>query len=584
MSNPLKSNKLKGNTKSISRVLMKSYLLTMSISLLFGVLLFEFIFQKEVNYKFQVGDTQAVNIFSYFITRQLMENERTASYLMTDEILQQALSSEQANSIQKIEVLLREVIVARDNIQSVHIVDRKGNVISEYSSPVYAKDDKAFLEQFDLKAINEKQGSSYWGIGANTLQENMKPTFYLARVIRSKEKLEPLGYLFFYLDTVEFERECKSILDNIQLEVIIKDSKGEIFSVPEDSKLNKVQDQISWENDKYHKIAYDHKKYYYVSQPMPILNGQIVGMNSKAKTNNNVSIILIFGIIINIIFIIVASLLVKRKVVEPLKYIAYKAREIGKERKFDIEFAIDEGYTEVCDIVEALYEMLGEINILVGEVREKEKLQKSLELSIINHQVKPHFLYNTLNTASILVAIEQKEAANELIKTLAKYYRACLSRGDDTITIEEELQIVKEYIKIAIIRNPNIVDIIYDIDEAVLKLKIPKITLQLLVENSIKYGIKELGKPVCIKVTIKLDAKGKHINIVVEDNGVGMQPEIINKVMSGEKLNTKSGFGLRAVIARILLNYDLKDAKDIIKIDSKCGEYTRITLKIPCNE
>lgn len=572
------------NPKSISWVLMKNYLLTMSISLLFGVLLFEFIFQKEVNYKFQIGDTQALNTFSYFITRELMENERASSGLVTDEILQHALSSNQTNSTQRLRALLKKVIVGKDNIQSIHIADRNGNVISEYNAPVYSKDSKVFLEQFDLKAIDEKQGASYWGIGSNTLQDNMKPTFYLARVIRSKEKLEPLGYLFLYLDNVEFERECKSILDNIHLEVAIKDSKGEIFCVPDDSTLYKAQDNINWEYDIYHKLTFEHKKHYYVSQPMPILDGQIVGMNIQPRSSNNVSIVLIFGIIINIIFIIIASVIVKRKVIEPLKYIAYMARKIGNEGKLDIKFAIEEGYAEVYDIVQALCEMLGEINILVSEVEEREKLQKGLELSIINHQIKPHFLYNTLNAASILVAIEEKEAANELIKTLAKYYRACLSRGEDNITIEEELQIVNEYIKITIIRNPNIVDIRYDVDEEVLKLKIPKITLQTLVENCIKYGIKRIGEPVCIQLAIKLDANRKLINIVIEDNGVGMQPEIIHKVMSGEKLNIKSGFGLRAVITRLMLNYELKNTKDIIEIDSKCGEYTRLTLKIPYNE
>ncbi len=569
------------SSKSISWVLMKSYLLTMGISLLFAVLLFQFIFQKEVNYRTQIVDTQAVNTFSYFITRQLMESERISSNLVIDETLQHALNSEETDSMPKIGRVLREVIVGRDNIQSVHIVDRQGNVTSEYNSPVYAKDDKTFLGQFDLREIDEKQGASYWRIGTNVLQANKKATFYLARVIRSKEKLEPLGYMFIYLDTVEFERESKNILDNIQLEVVIKDAKGASISIPEGTHLNKLQ---RLEPGERRKISFAYKKHHYVSQAMSIIEGEIIGANKQIKRTSNISIILIFAVITNIIFIIVASLLVKRKVVKPLKKIAYIARRIGKEGKLDIDISIDEGYTEVYDIVEALYEMLGEINILVQEVEERERLQKGLELSLINHQIKPHFLYNTLNAASILVAIEEKETANELIKTLAKYYRVCLSRGEDTITIEEELQIVKEYIKITIIRNPNIVDILYDIDEAVLKFKIPKITLQLLVENSIKYGIKALGKPVCVQVVIKLDAGGKHIKIVVEDNGVGMQPEMIERVMSGEKLNTKSGFGLRAVITRILLHCNLKKPEDIIEIESKPGEYTRITLKIPCIE
>ena len=554
----------------------------MGISLVLSIFLFEFILQKEVNYKLQTGDTQALNTFSYFINQHLLENERMSSELATNQKLQEILIDSENNSRQLIGKILYETIIGRENIQSLHIVDREGNVISEYKSPVYVRDDKAFINQFDLQAINEKQGACYWGIGSNILEEGMKPTFYMARVIRSKPKLEPVGYVVIYLNNMVFQRESGKISENIQFEVMIKDSKGNTISFPEQSRLELLKNDINWENHKYQSIKYGRKGYYYTSKPMPLLEGQIVGMSMNIKNNYNISIMLVFAIIINIIFISIASVVIKRRVIKPLAHIASKARTIGKKGNLDVEFVIDETYTEVDDIVQALYEMMDEVNTLVREVREREKLQKRLELSIINHQVKPHFLYNTLNTASLLVAMEEKESANELIKTLAKYYRACLSSGEEMITIEEELRIVKDYIKIAIIRNPNIVDITYDVDEAIIKHMIPKITLQSLVENCIKYGVKALGKPVRIQVTIKFDDAGDHIILIVQDNGIGMQPEIIDKVMKGEKLQEKSGFGLRAIITRIQLYYDIKDVKDVIQIDSEYKEYTRITLRIPC--
>lgn len=351
--------------------------------------------------------------------------------------------------------------------------------------------------------------------------------------------------------------------------------------MPDNLAIDHLEEIVKWENDKYDYVKEDRKKYYYTVHEMPILNGMIVGLNTQARDNDNMSTILLFAVIMNIIFLSGASLIIRSKVVSPLKNIADKARVIGKQGKLDTRFTIDTGYVEVYDITCALDEMMEEIKGLVSEVKEREKLQKRLELSIINHQVKPHFLYNTLNTVSILIAIEEKESANELIKTLAKYYRACLSTGEDTITIEEELQIVKEYAKIAVIRNPNIVHITYDVDEEALKNKIPKITLQSLVENSIKYGIRKLGEPVNIHIDIKLDKSQNIMNISVEDDGVGISEEMIGKIMKGEKLEVKSGFGLKAIIARILLCYDLKDTNEVIEITSKCGEYTKILLKIP---
>jgi len=581
MSSSYKSMTDQKHIKSVSWVLVKSYLITMGISLFLGVFLFQIVLQREVNYELQRGEQQALNTVSYFITRHMQENERISSDLVTSTLLQDALSVDDEANIRLVNRLLRDSLVGRNNIRSIHIITRERNVISEFKEPSYLKNTEEFLQQFDLQVIDEAKGSSYWGIGANVLEPKIGNTLYLARVIRSRAKLEPLGYLVVYLDPVYFKRECDDILGNINLQVIIKDSSQQTFKILNNEELNDLEQVIKWKSDEYYYIKKGSKKYYYTVQEMPILNGMIVGINSQARTNNNMYTILLFAVIMNIIFLSGASLIIRGRVVLPLKHIADKARLIGKQGKLDTSFTIDTGYTEVYDITYALDEMMEEIKELVNEVKEREKLQKRLELSLINHQVKPHFLYNTLNAASMLVAMEEKESANELIRTLAKYYRVCLGTGEDTITIEEELQIVKEYIKISIIRNPNIVDITYDVEEEALKNKIPKITLQSLVENSIKYGIRKIGEPVKIHIDIKLDKQKSIMNISIEDNGVGISEEIIDKIMKGEKLEVKSGFGLKAIIARILLCYDLKDTNEAIEITSKCGEYTKILLKIP---
>lgn len=567
--------------KSVSWVLVKSYLITMGISLFFGMFLFQIMLQREVDYKLQRGDQEALNTVSYFMTRYMQESERISTDLVTNTSFQNALSREDEADIRLVNRLLRDNLVGRNNIRSIHMISREGNVISEFKEPSYLKNTGEFLQQFDLQVIDKKKGSIYWGIGTNVLEPEGGSTLYLARVIRSKDKLESLGYLIIYIDPTDFKKECNDILENINLQVIIKDSLEQTLKIPDNAELDNLEQNIKWENEEYHYIKEGSKKYYYTIQDLPILNGMIMGINSQARTNSNMNTILLFAVIVNIIFLSGASLTIKKKVILPLKHIADKARVIGKEGKLDTNFTIATGYTEVYEITCALDEMMEEIKELVSEVKEREKLQKRLELSIINHQVKPHFLYNTLNAASIMVALEEKESANELIKTLAKYYRACLGTGEDTITIQEELQIVKEYVKIAVIRNPNIVNVTYDVDEEALKNKIPKITLQSLVENSIKYGIKKMGQPVNVHINIRLDKEQHIMYITIEDDGVGISEEMIEKIMKGEKIEVKSGFGLKAIITRILLYYDLKDINEVIKITSKCGEYTKITLTIP---
>jgi len=222
--------------------------------------------------------------------------------------------------------------------------------------------------------------------------------------------------------------------------------------------------------------------------------------------------------------------------------------------------------------------MMTQIRGLLEDVKNKEKLQRQLELSVINHQIKPHFLYNTLNAASILISVEKKETANQLLQTLASYYRACLNRGNDIVTLENELNIVRDYIKIVLIRNPNILTFKCDIDDNLLNLQIPKMTLQTLVENSIKYGIKDMGQPINISITAK--KKDEFAEIIVEDDGVGISKDIIDRIMKGEQLDVKSGFGLKSVLNRLLLLYEDKDMADLMEIQSEPGCYTKIILKM----
>lgn len=573
--------KQKIQIRSVSWVLIRSYLITMSVSLFFGVFLFQFMLQKEFNYKLKRGDQEALNTVSYFITKHMQENERISAELVTNTVFQEALSVEDDTSIRGIDKILRDALVGRDSIRSIHIITNKGNVISEFKEPSYIRNTRDFLRQLDLPLIKQKNGRVYWGVGINGLEPEIGSTLYLGRMIRSKDNLKSLGYLIIYIDSKEFEKTCHDMLDNINLNIVIKDSLDQTLKIPNEIEVSNIEEIVRWESEEYNYIKSGNKKYYYVVKDMSILNGMIMGLNNQARGTTNVNTILLFAIIVNIIFLSGASILVKRKVILPLEHIADKARMIGKEGNLDTHFTIATSYTEVYEITYALDEMLQEIKKLVSEVKEREKMQKRLELSIINHQVKPHFLYNTLNAASIMVALEEKEAANELIKTLAKYYRACLGTGEDVITIQEELQIVKEYVKIAVIRNPNIIHITYDVEEEALEQKILKITLQSLVENSIKYGIKKIGQPVRVHISIKLDKEKGLMLIIIEDDGIGMSEEMIQKIKTGEKLEVQSGFGLKAIITRLLLYYDLKDTNDVIEIESKCGEYTKILLKIP---
>lgn len=520
-----------------------------------------------------------LNSFTYYINSQLIDKGYLSSNIIISNEIQTALTQKSSSKVRKISEYLNNKIAERDDVQSLHIIDKNYNVISEYKYPVNKKDDEQFIEQFNLNIFSDSDTFLYWGIGKNVLDDSQFNTFYAIRRIKSKENYQDLGYLVIFLDPEQLEDSISEYLKQADFKVVMKNIQGDVISFPRDAMIEKVSENLSIQLEGYGKVMYENAKYSYVSSVQEAFQMQLFGISTADKTNYNVILALIFGIVVNICFILIASFVMTRKVIDPLEYIAANVRRFSEEGNHKICFETQNSYSEVEDITNALNNMILQIDILLKDIEKKEKLQKALELSVMNHQVKPHFLYNTLNAVSILIAVEQKDSANELIKTLARYYRACLNKGNDAITILEELEIVKEYVKIALIRNPEIVQVKYDIDSSILSERIPKMTIQAIVENSIKYGIKRIGDPVNIQVSVK--DMGNTMIIRVEDNGCGMSNKLIDKILRCEPIESQSGFGLRAVVLRIALFYEIKETTDIISIDSKEGEYTIISLYIP---
>ena len=574
-----KHPKVKMTDKTITSVLLGSYIRTMIISLFLGLLFFFVITGKEMVYRQNLNNSRILTTFSYFINMQLEDIKRYSYNLIIDEELQDIIDGKEEGKSKQISTFLMNKMAERNEIQSIHIVLGK-DVISEYKQPVFDQEPGQFLKELGINPDNQEEKSSfYWEIGRDNIEIQRDHTFYLVGSIRSKTTLKHLGYLIVFLDPNELQKKINLYLQELDYEVLIKSGQGNTISFPSDSGIEKYGNLLVYReeaDDSWWQLF--HKKQY-SSRKINSIQGEIYGMARVSLYAPNVEFALILLLIITIEFILIASVIIKRRVTSPLEEIARRARKIGIQGNLNILFPKEEYYSEADDISKALNEMMEQIRGLIQEVERREKLQKKLELSVINHQIKPHFLYNTLNAVSILISVEEKESANQLVKSVAKYYRACLNQGKDMISLNNELEIVEEYIKIALIRNPDILRVTYVIDPEAGDLQIPKMTIQTLVENSIKYGIKQMGEP--IRITISAESKEGYAEITVEDNGSGIKKDIIERIMKGESLEAESGFGLRSVVMRISLSHDIKNISDIIRIESREGEFTKVILKVP---
>ncbi|KNY27809.1 sensor histidine kinase [Pseudobacteroides cellulosolvens] len=222
--------------------------------------------------------------------------------------------------------------------------------------------------------------------------------------------------------------------------------------------------------------------------------------------------------------------------------------------------------------------MIYEIQQLIDRVITEQRIKRKAELNVLQAQIKPHFLYNTLESINSLILMEETEAACDVVDALGSYYRLSLSKGKEVITINEEIDIVKNYLNIQQIRYADLFSVQYKLDERAGSFKILKLVLQPLVENALYHGIRVKGEHGIISV--ETEYLQDFIRIKVEDDGVGMSEECIRRILDDSSDTGVSGFGLRGTIERLRIFYA---SDDCFRIESVIGLGTKITILIPVN-
>ncbi len=222
-------------------------------------------------------------------------------------------------------------------------------------------------------------------------------------------------------------------------------------------------------------------------------------------------------------------------------------------------------------------DMMHHTNQLMDEKYRMGIHLKSAELKALQSQINPHFLYNTLDLVNWLAFSGRTDDIHRAVVSLSKYYRLVLNKGQDTLTLEEELQHVGYYVKIQDIRFPGRITYLEEVDPGVKSSLVPKIMLQPLVENAIQHGIWEKPEK---RGTIRI-LGGERDGVVcvrVMDDGAGMDSGTLEHVMDGTITSTGSGYGIRNVHARLQLMFGEEYG---LSYESREGEGTCVTIRFP---
>ena len=220
---------------------------------------------------------------------------------------------------------------------------------------------------------------------------------------------------------------------------------------------------------------------------------------------------------------------------------------------------------------------------LINEMKVRMSLEKSLsdaELKVLKSQVNPHFLFNALNTISNLSIIEKADKTTEVIYFLSDMLRYTIRHEiENLVTIEQELDYVKKYLRIQQIRMGHKLDFSIDVDPEILKLKMPFMILQPIVNNAIDHGIYSVDNGI---IRIYSEDMGKDILLTIEDNGVGMEKKKIEEILSGKydsgQDTSSNGIGLLNSDKRLIHQFG---SGYRLKIESEVNQGTKISIKIP---
>ncbi len=209
------------------------------------------------------------------------------------------------------------------------------------------------------------------------------------------------------------------------------------------------------------------------------------------------------------------------------------------------------------------------------EKKEKQKMEElnaKAQLKLLQSQIKPHFLFNALNTIASF-SRKNPEKTRELIQNLSEFLRVTLKTAQTSISIEEELENLEFYLEIEKARFGDKLEFIQDIDRNCLKFKIPFMAIQPVIENSIKHGFHDDGRTLVIKLTIT--SKEKNIFIEIEDNGRGINPERLKEILNIDK--ESESIGLQNIIKRIKAMFK---EKATIEIKSEPDKGTKVEILV----
>ena len=352
-------------------------------------------------------------------------------------------------------------------------------------------------------------------------------------------------------------------------------------------------------------------RYENATQMYEYINTYIYSLNNEQFRSNSENYSRLSGafrsfemmsvIALTIVIVLSVCMVVKLTgdIISPLKNLAVTANEVAGGN-FDTDLLQVQSEDEIGVVTGTCNQMIVSIRQYLERLRQSMEIQRSLmekellmeahlkdaQLKYLQAQINPHFLFNTLNAGAQLAMMEGADRTYDYVQNVAEFFRYNVKKSNDIVTIREELELVDHYIYILNVRFSGDIHYQKDISEELLECSMPSMILQPIVENCVNHGIREMNGEGRIWLKVFRDG-GDTVGISIRDNGIGMDQDTIEKILSGnyhaeQQTSGSNGIAMGNVIARLRL---FTQNESVMKIQSDGKDQgTEVILYLPVKE
>lgn len=576
---------------SIQTSIILAYsLLILSILFTFSFFFYQYTIDQDKNtslsYSRQLVDQMNSSIDNYIeqmenISSSLVDSRNCAALLENGGL---SLSSAGRKAVNTLTTKMSIIASSRNDIVNIVLLGRKGQAVFGDSSDLL----NPYADYRDMDWYRSALAGKGAFVISTSHVQNLVLNHYrwvvsISRAVTSKAGRWD-GVLLIDLNYNIISNICKNIKFNARSYVFLIDDKGNMIYHPQqqlvysDIKREYIDTALKASGSTV-TVGTGSDQRYYVAMRSPVTGWTAVGVIYTEELVSRRNSILLFYLFITLIAIGVSTgcaIIISKGITRPIKQLEKTMRE-AETGDLSIQANIQTD-NEIGQLAREFNMMLQRINQLVVQNISTQRQRRKSELKALQAQIKPHFLYNTLDTIIWLTESGKTEDAVSVTAALANLFRTSVSRADELIPLSMELSNVKSYLIIQQVRYRDKLTFSIDIPQEFLQSMVVKLMMQPIVENAVDHGIKPKQGPG--KITITARQNSRRLIISVHDDGVGIPEETLRKIRCGKEISSKSssGIGVSNVNRRLKLYFGNRYG---LRFQSASGYGTTVYIILP---